>query len=84
MHRYRFVITANDFQLAVHFSTTEQSGLNWCKRYMGKFQRQVTNIELKVSIYSREKQEHNWAYTGKPYLFQRNMVKRPISPDKIK
>jgi hypothetical protein len=77
MNRYRFVITANDFQLATHFSTYEQSGLDWCKRYMRRFQKQVANIQMKVSISAREKQAKTWEYNGKPYIFQRTLIKKP-------
>ena len=78
MNRYRFVISANGFELAVLFATHEESGLKWCKRYMGQFQRRVANVQMKVAIFMREKQPENWMYHKKPYEFQRNMIKKPI------
>lgn len=53
MNLYKFEITVNGFLLKTHFSSSEQSGLLWCKKYASKFQREVTNLEIKVAIYKK-------------------------------
>jgi len=86
MNRYRFVITANGFELAVRFSEKEDKGLDWCKRYMGRFQRQVANLKLKVEIFEREMPERivlwdRHIYKKIPYVYKRTLFKNPISID---
>lgn len=77
MNLYKFEITVNGFLLRTHFSSSEESGLSWCKRYASKFQKEVANLEIKVAISKREKQKNPWEYHGKPYLYDRTMKKPP-------
>lgn len=78
MHRYRFEISVNGFLLKNHFTATEKSGLDWCKRYMSKFQRQVANLPMKIAIYDRGKKANNWEYHGATYHYVKTLIKRPL------
>ncbi|AWP25413.1 hypothetical protein B9D94_01605 [Paenibacillus sp. Cedars] len=73
----KFEMTVNGFLLRTYFSETEESGLKWCKRYASQFQKKVINSEVKVLIYKKEKQKERWQYHGKPYLYDRTLVKKP-------
>jgi hypothetical protein len=77
MSKYRFDISANGFKLQSYVSSTEKSGLDRCRGYMSKFQRQVANIPLRVRIHAREKDSYGH-YHGKPYIYVKSMVKHPI------
>jgi len=78
MNRYKFEITVNGFLLRTYFSDTEANGLKWCRAYCSEFQRKVANIEMKVLVYSREKKGNLWEYRGKPFLYDRTLVKKPL------
>ncbi|MGP3787136.1 MULTISPECIES: hypothetical protein [unclassified Paenibacillus] len=80
MNLYKFEITVNGFLLRTHFSSSEGSGLAWCKKYASKFQKEVANLEIKVAIHKREKQKNNWEYHGKPYIYDRTMKKPARKP----
>ena len=83
MNRFRFVIYANEFELAVYFSEKEDKGLEKCKKYMSQFQRKVTNIRLRVDIFERNLPDKidPWdrrLYKKEPFHFKRSLFKRPI------
>lgn len=78
----RFEIFANTFRLAAHSSEYEKSGLEWCKRYMARFQREVANIPLKVVISEKEYQKNRWEYRQKPYFYKKTLHKKPIQKKK--
>ncbi|WP_339272932.1 hypothetical protein MKY59_18255 [Paenibacillus sp. FSL W8-0426] len=83
MNLYKFELTVNGFPLRVHFSATEESGLRWCKRTASDFQRNVANLEIKVSVHKKEKQKNAWEYHGKPYLYDRTLRKKPLPANHI-
>lgn len=73
MNNYKFEISVNDFLLKVHFCATEQSGLNYTKNYISRFQREVANLEMKVEIYKRDQKNQRRHYNQKPYLFTKTL-----------
>ncbi|OAB42498.1 hypothetical protein PGLA_12605 [Paenibacillus glacialis] len=77
MNLYKFEIGVNGFLLKVHFCATEQSGVNYTKAYIYKFQKEVANLELEVNIYKREVQKQR-QYNRKPYLFTKKMNEKAI------
>ncbi|MDR6726173.1 hypothetical protein J2W91_004679 [Paenibacillus amylolyticus] len=79
MNLYKFELTVNGFTLRVHFSPTEESGLKWCKRIASQFQKNVANLEIKVTIHKKENQKHAWEYHGKPYMYHRTLSKKPLT-----
>lgn len=79
MSIFKFEITSNGFILRTYFSDTEQQGIKWCGRYCSQFQRKVSNQQMKLLIYKREKQQNRWEYKGKPYEYDRTLVKKPLT-----
>jgi hypothetical protein len=79
MSMYRFDIYAKKFLLKTHFGAYEESGINWCKKYMTRFQKQAANVEMSVKISAKEKQKNNWEYHGQPYIYQRTLIRKPLS-----
>lgn len=77
MSKYKFEITINGFILRTYHSESEESGLKWCKKYASQFQKKVANLEIKLVIYKKEKQSERWMYHGKPFLYDRTLVKKP-------
>jgi hypothetical protein len=77
MGRYRFEISVNDFLIKTHYTEHEKSGLDWCKRYMSRFQSKVANVKMKVAVLAKEKQTDNWKYHGQPYNHIKNLYKAP-------
>ncbi len=78
MSRYRFEIAANKFLLKIYYSESEERGINWCKVYMTTFQKQVANVPMSVAILAKEKQKNNWEYHGKPYIYQKTLIRKPL------
>jgi len=78
LYRFKFEISANGFLLKSHFSTNEATGLKWSKKYAGEFQRKVANINLRVTVSERENQAKIWQYSGKPYIYKKTLVKKPL------
>lgn len=78
MNRYKFEITANGFLLRTYFSENEANGIKWCRTYCSQFQRKVANVEIKLVIYSRTKRNHIWEYSGKPFIYDRTLTKKPL------
>lgn len=78
MNRYRFEVSANDFLLKTHFATTESGGIEYCRRYMTQFQKKVANVPMKVVMCEREKQKDIWNYQGKPYLYKKTLIRKPL------
>ncbi|MBT2765048.1 hypothetical protein [Paenibacillus sp. ISL-20] len=76
MNHYKFEISTNGFLLKVHFCANEQSGLNYTKNYISKFQKEVANLEIKVNIYRREQQNHRLQYNRKPYKFTKTLKEK--------
>jgi hypothetical protein len=79
VHLFRFEIIANKFILQIHYGHTEEGGIKWCKEYMTRFQRQVANIQLQVAILAKEKQRNNWDYNGQPYIYQKTLIRKPLT-----
>lgn len=77
MNLCKFEIVINGFLLRTYFSEHEENGLKWCKRYASNFQKRVANLEIKVLIYKKEKQKNRWEYHGKPFEYDRTLVKKP-------
>lgn len=80
MNLYRMEVMANEFSLHVFYSETEEKGLKQCKEYASSFQREVSNIEIKVIIQKREKQKNRWHYKGVPFEYYKTLTKKPLRP----
>ncbi|MEO2255437.1 hypothetical protein ABGV43_00485 [Paenibacillus amylolyticus] len=72
MNLYKFEISVNGFLLKVHFCANEESGINYIKNYISKFQKEVANLEMKVNIYKREQQKQR-RYNRKLYMFTKTL-----------
>lgn len=79
MIRCKFEITVNGFLLRTYFSEVEENGIKWCRTYCSQFQKKVANVEMKLLIYSRPKQNHVWEYSGKPFIYDRTLTKKPLT-----
>lgn len=79
MGRFRFEITANKFDLKIHYNESEERGTEWCKAYMTRFQKRVANIQLNVTIMAKEKQKKQWEYQGQPYVYLKTLIRKPLS-----
>lgn len=78
MNLFRMEVMANGFSLHVFYSETEERGLKQCKEYAAAFQRKVNNMELKVIIQKRDKQESRWHYKGVPFEYYKTLTKKPL------
>lgn len=75
MNYFRLEIkTIKGMILNTHFSTNEEGGLRWCKRYIREFRKDFPGAVLKISIFEREKTKEIWKDRKKPYEFKRTLV----------
>lgn len=78
MNVYRMELIANGFTLNVFYGETEKRGLTQCKEYASGFQRKVSNVELKVVIQKREKQQTRSHYKNVPWEYYKTLTKKPL------
>ena len=76
--RYRFEISVKDFKLQNHFTVKEENGLEWCKKYMSTFQKQVVNIEMKVAVFERENKRRIGSIMGNPIYIRRHLLRSSL------